>query len=224
MATNNALNNASHHLKIDPGASGDSFVQFDINTTGEFRIGVDDDAADAFKISQGSALGTSDTFIITAAGEITKPLQPSFLTTITATIPNVTGDGTVYTSVWGTEIFDQANNFDATSTFTAPITGRYRFNSGQLLGEVATGHTSGYFNLVTSNRSYKTLVCDYGNVFTGGSLGQVCIGQVAVLADMDAADTTQLLVMLSGSGKTVDFLRSATATNPRGCFCGTLVC
>ena len=42
MATKNSLNNKSQELTIDPGASGDSFLQFNINTTGEFRIGVDD--------------------------------------------------------------------------------------------------------------------------------------------------------------------------------------
>ncbi len=40
MAQNNALNKKSQELTVDPGASGDSFVQFDINATGEFRIGV----------------------------------------------------------------------------------------------------------------------------------------------------------------------------------------
>ena len=63
---------------VDPGASGDSFIQFNINTTAEFRIGVDDDDGDSFKISQGSALGTNDTFVVTSSGEITIPLQPSF--------------------------------------------------------------------------------------------------------------------------------------------------
>ena len=42
MAKINAINNQSAELTIDPGASGDSFIQFDINTTGEFRVGVDD--------------------------------------------------------------------------------------------------------------------------------------------------------------------------------------
>ncbi|MDC7243658.1 MAG: hypothetical protein PQJ44_06955 [Sphaerochaetaceae bacterium] len=93
---------------IDPGASGDSFVQFDINTTGEFRVGVDDDG-DAFKISQGSALGTNDTFIMSAAGERTMALQPAFLAYLGTTDSNVTGDATVFTLGSGnalTEVFD----------------------------------------------------------------------------------------------------------------------
>ena len=126
MATKNSINNKTQDLTIAPGTSGDSFVQFDINATGEFRIGVDD-TDDSFRISQGSALGTNDTFIVTDAGEITEPLQPAFLATVTSQISNVTGDGTLYVLVWDAEVFDQGSNFDGTSTFTAPIAGRYLF-------------------------------------------------------------------------------------------------
>ena len=79
MATKNSIDNAVQDLTIDPGATGDSFIQFDINATGEFRIGVDDASGDAFVIAQGSALGTNDTFVMTAAGERTMPLQSAFL-------------------------------------------------------------------------------------------------------------------------------------------------
>lgn len=47
MATKNSIGNKSQDLTLDPGASGDSFVQFDINGTGKFRVGVDDNAADS---------------------------------------------------------------------------------------------------------------------------------------------------------------------------------
>ena len=38
-----------------------------------------------------------------------------------------TGDGTVYTIVYATEIYDEGSNF-ATSTFTAPTAGYYHFD------------------------------------------------------------------------------------------------
>jgi len=85
MAKVNSIDNQSESLTIDPGASGDSFVQFDINATGEFRIGVDD-TDDSFRVSQGSALGTNDTFIMTDAGEKTTPLQPAFLAYVGSTL------------------------------------------------------------------------------------------------------------------------------------------
>ena len=106
MAKINAINNKSGELTIDPGASGDSFVQFDINGTSEFRIGVDD-TDDSFRISQGSALGTNDTFVMTAAGEITMPLQSAFSAYNSSDDLNATGDGTSFTCEFDTEIFDQ---------------------------------------------------------------------------------------------------------------------
>lgn len=45
-------------------ASGDPYLQFDINGTDKFRVGVDDTDSDKFKVSAGSALGTNDALVI----------------------------------------------------------------------------------------------------------------------------------------------------------------
>ena len=120
MATNNAINNTSNPLAssavtIDPGASGDSYVQFNINTTGEFRIGVDDNDGDAFVVSQGSALGTNNTYRIDAStGIVTLPLQPAFVAKLN-TENNVTGDGTVHTfgtTTATTEVLDTGSDYN----------------------------------------------------------------------------------------------------------------
>lgn len=217
MATNNALNNASAPITLDSGASGDSYVQFDINATGEFRIGVDDDAGDAFKISQGSALGTNDTFIVTAAGEITKPLQPAFLAYLSATATNVTGNATTYTVVYNSEVFDQNGDF-ASNTFTAPVTGRYYLGCSTLLGDLTASFTYGYTQIVTSNRSY---FMQYGvGSARDTSTNRACL-YLNVLADMDAADTAIVRVEVGGSTLTVDVV-SGGASDPRSWFCGNL--
>lgn len=59
---------------------------------------------------------------IDSSGRWTNTTQPAFLATVTSA-SNVTGDGTDYTVTWTTEIYDQGNNFDAVSTYTAPVTG-----------------------------------------------------------------------------------------------------
>lgn len=220
MAKQNPTNRASQDLTIDPGASGDSFVQFDINTTGEFRIGVDDDAADAFKISNGSALGTTDTFIVTAAGEITKPLTPAFLAVLASTISNVTGDGTLYTVVWDTEVFDQNSDFDGTSTFTAPVTGRYRFDFGLMFSDLAAGHTGGYTALVTSNRTYYVSELNFGAM---RDVNDDYSASYSFLVDMDATDTAVVQVSITGATKVVDLLSNG-ATDPYNWFSGNLEC
>lgn len=218
MSKINAINNKSGSVTIDPGASGDSYVQFSINGTGKFRIGVDDDAADAFKVSQGSALGSNDALIVTANGEITRPLQPAFLVA-DSTVTNVTGDGTDYTVVWstGTEFFDQNNDFDGTSTFTAPVTGKYMFTADLYLAEISAAHTTGYITLSTSNRDYVVGYINPGASRTSGNA--ISLG-FSILADMDSADTAVVKVMVSGGTKVVDF----NGYNRNDFFSGYLAC
>jgi len=217
MAKMNAINNKSGSLTLDPGASGDSFIQFDINTTGEFRIGVDDDDLDKFKISQGSALGSNDTMVITAAGEITYPLTSAFCASVTAWGgTNVTGDGTDYTIAFTTEYFDQNSDFDGTSTFTAPVTGKYYITASVLVDEVSAC-TSSQFKIVTSNRTYKAYVLNVSQYAHAANYQATY--SLSALADFDASDTATIHVDLAGGGKVVDI-----GYGGRGMFSANLVC
>jgi hypothetical protein len=211
---------------IDPGASGDSYIQFDINNTGEFRIGVDDDAGDTFKISQGSALGTNDTFIMTAAGERTMPLQPAFLARLGAVDSNVTGAGTPYfigTNVAFTEIFDQGGNFNTNGTFTAPITGRYFFTINvHYSGVTDSGYVNGQVTFVTSNRNYfhvyNPYACRLGDLFSHRY--DVTLSS---LVDMDAGDTTRFRINVQGGATNGMDLESSAGTDLNNWVSGYLV-
>jgi len=212
MAKINAINNESQELTIDPGASGDSFIQFSINGTGEFRIGVDD-TDDSFRISQGSALGTSDTFIMTAAGERTMSLQPAFSSQINAEA-NVSGDDTdhaIGSVTSDTQIFDQGGDFvvgngsGTGATFTAPITAIYLFTYTLRYNiDSGSGGQETEMSIITSNRTYSTnriptrirVTNFYG---ASGYLGF----SMSAIADMDASDTTTF-VFDSRSGSKVD--------------------
>lgn len=200
MAKKNSINNETQELTVDPGAGTDSFVQFDIGGVTKFRTGVDD--TDGFyKISQGTSLGTNDTFVITDAGERTMPLNPAFQVYRNSDQFNVTGDGTVYTVPNNTENFDVGGNYNTgTFTFTAPVTGRYLlviYTSGE---DLNSSHSANLISIVTSNR---TLNGDqYANVVTEpqGRLGSV----TTVLTDMDAADTATSQYTVSGGSLSVD--------------------
>lgn len=218
MALVNAINFATGSLTIDPGASGDSFLQFDINTTGEWRIGVDD-TDDSFRISQGSALGTTDTWIMTAAGERTMPLQPAFSAFLASTDADVTGNANPYT-IGGvtalTEIFDQGSDFVTSGTFTAPVTGRYHFSYAIRYQQAATG-TNADFNLATSNRHYR----GWQEVPTSINVGGDFSMNATTFSDMDAADTAKVETNVSGVGAdTVDAF--GAATDPQTFFSGFL--
>ena len=217
MATKNSINNKSGSLTLDPGASGDSFLQFNINSTGEFRIGVDD-TDDSFRISQGSALGTNDTFIMDVNGIRLAPLLPAFLALNSSTRTNVTGDSTAYTMVFDTEKFDLNNDF-ATPTFTAPVTARYAFNIQFLLKGIGGSHSAGTCSLVTSNRTYLVHMGD-PSVYVGGDNFTY---STSFIADMDVSDTATVSLVVSGSTKSVDFFGGGT-NNGWSVFSGYLLC
>lgn len=220
MATQNSINNASGSLTVDPGASGDSFIQYNINTTGEFRIGIDDDAADAFIIAQGSALGGTDTFIMSADGERTMPLQPAFLAYNSSTDLNVTGDATQITIKFDTEIYDQNGDYNtSTYTFTAPITGRYFLGVTVRCEGLTASHTSLQCWMKTSNRTYRASRYDIGALRNADD--DSAIAESSIDADMDAADTAYFEVVISFGTKVVDIVGNSV---PYTRFWGHLAC
>ena len=196
-------------VNVDPGATGDSEVHFDINSVNEFTVGVDDDDGDAFKISQGGALGTNDTFVMTADGERTLPLQPAFAAYLGTADTNVTGDGTDYMFGSGnalTEVFDRGGDFVTTGTFTAPVDGIYELSFALRLTNVTSGHLSGNHRITTSNLTWRTLTFNPFNCFgNGGGVGFTnhC------LADMDQGDTATFNIQVSGSTQTVGVTATA---------------
>jgi len=220
MARQNVVNKTSASLTIIPGAAGDSFIQYALEATDKFRIGVDDDAADAFKMSVGGALGANDTFIMTAAGERTMPLQPAFLAYITTLIENVTGDGTVYTVIWDAEVFDQNADFNTTTgEFTAPCDGRYRFAVSISYEGILVGHTTANINLFTSNKSYTGGRASYASLANAGMMSR----SVTALVDMDATDVAYVQTTVSNSTKVVD-INNISAPDLRSWFSGYLDC
>lgn len=138
----------------------------------------------------------------TSAGEITQPLQPSFLVTNSAAATDVTGDGTAYTTGWDTEVFDQGSDF-ASNTFTAPRTGRYLLTATILPQNFLAAHNDRNFKITTSNRVYN-MNRNYALAETNNTM------TVTVLADMDAGDTAVVTITISGSTKTIDIIGNAT--------------
>jgi hypothetical protein len=225
MATKNAIDNNTGSLTVDPGASGDSYIQYNINGTGEFRVGVDDSDSDKYKIAQGSALETNTSFVMTASGERTIPLQPVFNVGKDSTVlSNVTGDGTVYTILWPDEVYDIGSNYNTgTGTFTAPVDGKYRFSLNVWIKECNnSAFDSIYVQIVTSNRTYTGTVCNpfirctqYDSAGAGSFI-------ISVLADMEASDTCVSKIMVSNHTKTI-VVSSVLLTSMRGWFMGSLV-
>ena len=110
---------------------------------------------------------------------------------------NVTGAGTLYTAVYGTEVYDTANAFDGTSTFTAPETGKYLFTVSVLFSGVTSAGDGYDVQLVTSNRTYQT------SHNTTNALGNQPHQMFSVIADMDSSDTAVVKILGTGESSNV---------------------
>ena len=224
-AQQNIINKVVKDLTIDPGGSGDSFTQFNINSVGKFRIGVDDDASDAYKISSGSALGTNDTFVVQATGEITKPLQPAVSAQVGVSALNITGDGSVFNIILGHENFDQNSDFDGTSTFTAPITGIYEFCVNLSMYECDNTSTSADITLqVNGSVNYRLYYVDPSSLIGLAAGANIVPRSLLFILKMTASDTLVCKLTVSGGAKTVDLVTTVAATPQRNILRCSLVC
>jgi hypothetical protein len=157
---------------------------------------------------------TQDLITLTEAqGNYTSPNKSMFQARPSANINNVTGNGTVYTVIFGAEVFDTQNEFNtSTGIFTATKAGKYQFSVGVTLSGMA-GATFAQIRLVTTARSY-----DLGTVGSGAVSSAVLNLSSAALADMQAGHTAKITVEVNGIGAdSADILQNNTF------FCGFLV-
>ena len=135
---------------------------------------------------------------ISANGEVTMAAQPAIFVRRGTAANNVTGNGTVYTMVFTTEIFDQNADYDATSTFTAPITGRYHVDVYLDIASMTSSASAFLLDVVMSNRSLSV------NTLPMVANPARYAAMVSMLVDMDASDT--LVVRLTVSGESGDIV------------------
>jgi len=162
--------------------------------------------------------GTDDTFEHTYAGtvfqqmlqtgEITAPLQPAFLVTLSATLTDVVGNGNTYYIPFDTKVFDPNNDYlTSTHTFYPPVTGKY-----VLFGNVHYKSNSGggdymRISIDTSNREYEAITLPT-NERLAGFYGPNDVISIAfsVFADMDICDGATLRAYASGGNGVDDIL------------------
>ena len=134
-------------------------------------------------------------------GAITAPTNPAFLVTGPASTDNLTGDGTEHTVNFNSTVFDRGSD-QATTTFTAPVTGIYSFNLVWNVGGpgTTTSHTSSIIKIVTSNRTHIVERINIGAVM----VSTIHIGSASILTDMDATDTATITVTVTGAAANVD--------------------
>ena len=160
-----------------------------------------------------------DDIDVSANGEMTIPTQPSFLAWCDAQA-NVTGDGTNYQILFANEIYDQNSDFTS-STFTAPVAGRYLFGFNVRLDGITSNHVRGYAQLVVSNGPFFFHDYDFGAIAGGPGGATVALSGICVV-DMDASDIVRLNTSVSATDKTVDVAAGSSSLN-FGSFFGCLL-
>ena len=154
-----------------------------------------------FNTTESESAGSRTAMVINDDGAITAPLNPAFLVTGPAAADKLTGDGTEHTVNFNTTIFDRGGD-QATTTFTAPVTGVYSFNLVWNVGGpgTTTSHTSSIVKIVTSNRTHIVERINIGAVM----VSTIHIGAASILTDMDATDTATITVTVTGAAANVD--------------------
>ena len=194
--------NGSGVLSFASAGGGD--LSFGGDTFGENKtIGANDAYSLTLETNNAAAM------VISAAGEITKPLQPCFAATTSAAQTNMT-KGSVNTIVWGSETYDVNGDF-ASNTFTAPVTGKYLLTTRVTLAQMDhDGNFYAEFRITTSNRDYSGNT----NITVFDAEPELWPLEIAAVVDMDASDTAYVTYIESGPGASqTDVYNADSATD-----------
>ena len=137
-------------------------------------------------------------------GTVTKPLNPAFLVTKSGAQSNIAINAST-TVLWQTERFDIGGDF-ASNTFTAPVTGKYQFDTVVNWGAWDADFGYVYVRFVASNRTVYANLGSGNQVDADGYFNQ----NASLLIDMDASDTIIVDINISNDGAAqADILQSS---------------
>lgn len=167
---------AAATVKLANGAVGTPALRFtNSGSAGLYRVSAD---------RIGIVTNSVKTWDTDSSGNITLPVQPAFLATITSAGAgsNTFGDGPAYTVPWDTEVLDRSSAFNMTTkTFTAAVDGVYAFVVFLDTSSVNVSPVTPTVTIVTSNQSYYNNLPAYTTA--------TCRGLSVVYTFMDANDT-----------------------------------
>jgi hypothetical protein len=203
-------------LNLGTGAGAKSVNVGSTNTTSSLALSY---GTSDFTLA--SATGTVMSALDT--GEITYPLQPSFLVRA-ETQSNVTGDGTNYKILFNTETFDRNSDFDlVNSRFVAPVSGIYQFNVMCRLEGITSSHVYGYLNIESGSRNYEYEFNPAAIRILNPPTYDRCTISFSTLIDINSSYFVEVDVYISGGTKTVSILGTIDAYSWFTYFSGYLV-
>ena len=170
--------------------------------------------------SADAAITFTDLLTISAAGEITAPLQPAFNAYVAATQSNIAINTEVVVQ-YNTDSglgYDQGGDYNTTTyTFTAPVDGRYLFTYFMRLSSVDSAVPQLYTVIVTSNANYEQVINP--DTMFSSDVGTHTANN-STMADMDASDTAFIRIYQAGGTAQMDI----TGNTYSAYFSGTLIC
>jgi hypothetical protein len=191
-----------------------SFQHRDLSTGSNLNYAILQTASGGTQINSSSGqslfinIGNSQAIKVDSDKIITMENQPAFQAKVSSSQSNIAND-TLTTVTFGSEVFDQNADFSST-TFTAPVTGKYQLNilvDFRQLDNASNNLYNVYIN--TSNRDYQH---SNGGADTVHNYHTIAF---SVVADMDANDTALVKVLAENqSSATMDV---GTNTNFSGC-------
>lgn len=166
----------------------------------------------------GTSLVTSSTALIDSSNRMTNTSQPVVFAYKQTDSTNATGDGTLVTIVFDTEITDQNNNYNnSTGTFTAPVAGTYFVHANVGIGNKGTS-TAAEVNIVSTAR---TFYCSTWPWSATGTNNYLVLSNTA-LVPMAANDTVTIKINSLGGTKN-NTLLGLSASRPVTYLCIYLV-
>lgn len=155
------------------------------------------------QVSVANGNGTAANPTLSFPSIIQLSTQPCFFARVSGTPTDVTGDGTAYTVIFDVETFDQGSNYNTgTGIFTAPVTGRYFFQSCVGLQGILVGHTQ--TNLTISNIGVQDYIVRAGAIFSILSADGINTIMNQAVIPLTAAETVSVIVTVSNGTKVVD--------------------
>ena len=141
---------------------------------------------------------------IDAYGHVTMPSQPAFVVRPSLTQSNI-ATGSYVTVAFGSSIIDANSDFDtSTSTFTAPVTGKYWLGVTLRVDNVDQAASYYRLKIATSNRAHYPLIKS-GSAFGASNPAYITM-QGYCLADMDASDTATIQIYQGTGTAQMDIL------------------
>jgi hypothetical protein len=134
--------------------------------------------------------GTTTRMTIDENGHVIMPFQSAFLAQPSSQQSDFASTGNNVAIAFGTERFDQNNDFSS-NTFTAPVTGKYQLSANIYLTNIDSAANYYQLTLFTSNRNYFYAF----DVSSADADPNRFTFQVNALADMDAGDTSSVMIL-----------------------------